>query len=175
MPRRPAAPIPRYDASRADPASAAFRSDDYPFYRLARAAALYAQALESALKPRGMDQPRWRVLMILHEHDRAATGLVAERAVMKLPTVVKLLQRMEHEGYVASAARAADQRVVEFRLTARGRLAVRAVRRVASRVYAQAVAGLAAGELATLHAALVRIERNLLAGDASVRRARRVR
>ena len=57
----------------ADPASVEFRIANYPFYRMARVSNLYAACLDRGRKPRGMDQPRWRVLMILSEHNPAAS------------------------------------------------------------------------------------------------------
>jgi DNA-binding MarR family transcriptional regulator len=146
---------------RTDPASAHFRIADYPFYRVARANDLYTRCLETALKPRGMDQPRWRTLMILSEHSPASTGEVAERAVMKLPTIVKLLQRMTAEGLVRCAPRASDQRVVEACITARGRRELAHVRRTAAEVYAAAMNGLHRIDVDRLNELLAFIESNL--------------
>jgi DNA-binding MarR family transcriptional regulator len=144
-----------------DPASSAFRIVNYPFYRMARVCNLYAACLDYGLKPRGMDQPRWRVLMILSEHNPAAMGLIAEMAVMKLPTVVKLLQRMQQEGLVRTAPRASDQRVSEVSITAVGRRGVTFVKQAASGVYAEAVASLGRAQLARLNAILRELENNL--------------
>lgn len=150
----------------ADPASPAFRIADYTFYRMARAGSLYARRLERALKPRGMDQPHWRVLMILQEHEPASMGLIAEMAVMKLPTVVKLIQRMVEEGYVRTAPRLSDQRVMEVGITPLGRRELVHVKRAAAEVYRAAIEGLEAAEVARLNALLGHLERNLL--DAAV-------
>lgn len=156
----------------ADPASEAFRIADYTFYRIARAGSLYARRLERALKPRGMDQPHWRVLMILHEHEPASMGLIAELAVMKLPTVVKLIQRMVEEGYVRAAPRLSDQRVMEVGITPRGRRELLHVKRAASEVYRVAVDGLSEAEVARLNELLGHLERNLRAEPAPARPAR---
>jgi DNA-binding MarR family transcriptional regulator len=125
-------------------------------------ASLYTRSLDRALKPRGLDQPQWRVLMILREHDAAPMGTIAELAVMQLPTVVKLIQRMTRAGLVAVAPRERDRRIVEVRLTAEGRGALAHVRRAASVVYRRALAGLPAGEVDRVLAALARTEANLL-------------
>jgi DNA-binding MarR family transcriptional regulator len=145
----------------ADPASSAFRIVNYPFYRMARVCNIYAACLDHGLKPRGMDQPRWRVLMILSEHNPAAMGLIAEMAVMKLPTVVKLVQRMKQEGLVRTAPRASDQRVREVIITAVGRRGLSFVKQAASEVYADAVASLGRAQLARLNALLRELEVNL--------------
>lgn len=147
--------------SRAVPTSKSFRIADYPFYRIARVASLYSNCLEQQLKPRGMDQPHWRVLMILSEHNPASMGLIAQMAVMKLPTVLKLVQRMTDEGLVRNAPRLSDQRVTEVSITASGRRALVVVKRVAADVYAQATKELSAAEIEQLNAILGHIETNL--------------
>lgn len=147
---------------RTNPAETSFRIADYPFYRIARVNALYSDCLDRELKPRGMDQPRWRVLMILSEHNPAAMGLIARLAVMKLPTLLKLLQRMVEEGLVRTAPRLSDQRVSEVSITARGRRALVVIRRVAAKVYAQVTADLSPDEIELLNALLGRIETNLI-------------
>lgn len=144
-----------------DPASTSFRIADYTFFRIARSGSLYSRRLERALKPRGMDQPHWRVLMILQEHEPAAMGTIAELAVMKLPTVVKLIQRMVDEGFVRAAPRLSDQRVMEVGITPRGRRELVHVKRVASEVYRAAIAGLSAADVARLNDLLGHLEHNL--------------
>jgi len=147
--------------ARVIPTSKAFRIVDYPFYRIARVASLYTDCLDRELKPRGMDQPHWRVLMILNEHNPAALGFIARMAVMKLPTVLKLVQRMSEKGLVRSAPRASDQRVTEVSITAAGRRALQVVKRVAAQVYASATAELTPDEVEQLNAILGHIDANL--------------
>lgn len=167
MPRAPSRPRtaskPDIDArSRTSPLSKSFRIADYPFYRLYRVAALYSECLDRELKPRGMDQPRWRVLMILNEHDPAAMGLIADLAVMKLPTLLKVLRRMEEEGLVRTGARLSDQRVTEVSITPRGRKSLDLVRRVAGRVYEHATAQMSSEDIDTLNGLLGGLEASLL-------------
>lgn len=148
---------------RTSPASETFQIANYPFYRLSRVVALYTECLDRELKPRGMDQPRWRVLMILNEHNPAAMGLIAELAVMKLPTLLKVVRRMEAEGLVRTGARLSDQRVTEVSITARGRKSLSLVRKVAARVYEEVTAGLSSEDIETLNGLLRNLESRLLA------------
>jgi DNA-binding MarR family transcriptional regulator len=156
--------------ARTSPASETFQIANYPFYRLSRVVALYAECLDRELKPRGMDQPRWRVLMILHEHNPAAMGLIAELAVMKLPTLLKVVRRMEAEGLVRTGARLSDQRVTEVSITARGRKSLSLVRKVAAQVYEEVTAGLSSEDIETLNALLHNLEGSLLARRSARRR-----
>jgi DNA-binding MarR family transcriptional regulator len=144
-----------------DPGDAGFRIEHYPFYRMARLGALYDGCLEAALKPRGLDQPRWRVLMILNEHHPAAMGLISKLAVMKLPTAVKLIQRMAEQGLVRTAPLASDQRVNVVSITAKGRGALKIVKQVASGVYRAAVAEFSAADIERCRDLLARAESNL--------------
>lgn len=169
---RTAKPVTRAEANiqaRTSPASKSFRIAEYPFYRINRVAALYSECLDRELKPRGMDQPRWRVLMILNEHDPAAMGLIAELAVMKLPTLLKVVQRMEEEGLVRTGARLSDQRVTEVSITPKGRKALVLVRKVASSVYEQVIEQMSSEEVGTLNELLRGLETSLL----DMRRAHR--
>jgi DNA-binding MarR family transcriptional regulator len=144
-----------------DPGHAGFRIDRYPFYLVARLGALYDICLESALKPRGLDQPRWRVLMILNEHNPAAMGLISKLAFMKLPTALKLIQRMTEQGLVRTAPLASDQRVNVVTITAKGRRALKIVKQVASGVYRAGIEALSPQEIAHCLALLARVEANL--------------
>ena len=155
---------PHPDArTRTSPASESFRIADYPFYRIARVGALYSECLDRELKPRGMDQPRWRVLMILNEHNPAAMGAIAELAVMKLPTVLKLVHRMTEEGLVRNRPRESDQRVTDVSITARGRKALVLIRRVAADVYSQVTSHLSSRDVEMLNSVLGGLEESLLA------------
>jgi DNA-binding MarR family transcriptional regulator len=166
MPRAPspARSKPGLDARvRTSPASKTFRIADYPFYRLNRVAALYSECLDRELKPRGTDQPRWRVLMILNEHNPAAMGVIAELAVMKLPTLLKVVQRMTEEGLVRNGPRLSDQRVTEVSITPKGRKSLTVIRRVAANVYARVTSQLSSKDVEMLNSLLGTLEASFLA------------
>jgi len=151
------------------PVSKSFRIADYPFHRIGRVAALYSECLDRELKPRGMDAPRWRVLLILDEHSPAAMSLIAELAVMKLPTLLKLVQRMTEEGWVRNGPRLSDQRVTEVSITPRGKKALTMIRRAAADVYAKVTSHLTSRDIEALNAVLGGLENHLL----SMKRERR--
>lgn len=172
----PSAPSPAKARSvqdarvRTNPASKSFRIADYPFYRLNRVAALYSECLDRELKPRGMDQPRWRVLMILNEHNPASMGHIAELAVMKLPTLLKVVQRMTEEGLVRNGPRLSDQRVTEVSITPKGRKSLTIIRRVASTVYSRVTSQLSSKDVEALNALLGNLEQSFLAMRSERRR-----
>ena len=133
------APSPKTAPRRqADPADPAFELEHSPFYWLSRVSGRYVLDMGAALRRVGMDVPRWRVLMILHEHDPASVSTIADLAVIKLSTMTRIVQRMQVEGLVACAPRATDARVTEVRLTPAGSQAMEQVRGQASRIFRQA-------------------------------------
>lgn len=128
---------------RSDPASAGFRLEGSPFYWLTRVSGRYLLAMERQLKAIGMDVPRWRVLMILAEHEPTSISTLSESSVVKLATMTRIVQRMEADGLVATATSESDGRVTEVAMTAMGRIALGRVREKGSLVFRRAFADIA--------------------------------
>lgn len=97
-----------------------FEARDWPFFWLTHATGLYLSRLEKGLKKVGLDIGRWRVLMCVQPGQARSVSEIAELAIVKLPTMMKLIQRMEAEGLVACEARVSDGRVTDVSLTAAG-------------------------------------------------------
>lgn len=106
------------------PSDKDFHKEDLPFYWVARIHTLYAAEMERALKTVGSDIPTWRVLAILQDQGRSSMSEIATHAIAKLPTITKLVYRMEAEGLVATSTSASDARVTEVDLTKAGRYAL---------------------------------------------------
>ncbi|MEZ5498654.1 MAG: MarR family transcriptional regulator [Steroidobacteraceae bacterium] len=136
--------------TRGDPKFTRFRIADSPFYRLARCNGRYVQAMERELKRIDMDIPRWRTLMIVHEHEPSSVSEIAELAAMRLSTMTRVVQRLARDRLVRVAPRESDGRKTDVYLTANGQRAVDGVRHVASDVYRKAVASLTAAEVSEL-------------------------
>lgn len=120
------------------PDRADFHIDCWPFYWIARVTGRYLQEMEAALKPIGLDVPRWRALSVLSEFDPASVSEIADHAIVKLSTMTRILQRMAEDGLVELRARSSDGRVTEASLTARGREAAAAAWLEADRLYRRA-------------------------------------
>ena len=75
-----------------------FDAKEWPFFWLTHATGLYLHRLDNSLKRVGLDVPRWRVLMCVRPGDARSVSEIAELAIVKLPTMMKLIQRMEGEG-----------------------------------------------------------------------------
>ncbi len=112
-----------------------FEREQWPFYWLTRVVGRYLQQLERRLKKIGLDVPRWRVLMCLEGDEAISVSEIAELAIVKLPTMMKIVQRMQAEGLVTCSARVSDGRVTEVRLTDVGAKARKAALEIAMNLY----------------------------------------
>ncbi|MGE3335351.1 MAG: MarR family winged helix-turn-helix transcriptional regulator [Rhodospirillaceae bacterium] len=121
-----------------DPSAENFSLDDYPFYLMTRVMAAYYGLLEDALKKVGVDQPRWRVLMILGAKNPSNMSELSERAVIKNSTMTRLIQRMQAQGLVRNAPHPKDNRVSEVYLTPVGRERLAMVRDVGGQIFRRA-------------------------------------
>ena len=104
-----------------DPSHDDYEIEEWPFYHMARLISLYHLKMDNALKPIGMDVPRWRVLNILAKNEVATITEIASEAVIRMPTMAKIIQRMTSEGLVTTRTAASDGRSTEVLLTGEGR------------------------------------------------------
>lgn len=98
-----------------------FNYKKFPFYWIARLESIYTQEMEKTLKTMGMDASRWRVGLLLREHDQLTISEIANHAFKKVPTITKIVQRMEKEGLVVVSKQESDGRVRLVNLTQQGR------------------------------------------------------
>ena len=135
-----------------------FDANEWPFFWLTHATGLYLQRLETGLKSVGLDIARWRVLMCVRPREARGVSEIAELAIVKLPTMMKLIQRMEREGLLRCEQRVSDGRVTDVFLTAAGLEARKSAWRCASRIFSHTFAssdGLDPKQLNTLLRLLV--------------------
>lgn len=154
---------------------ATFQAAEWPFYWLTRASDRYLQQLEVALKSIGLDIPRWRVLMQLNETKVASVSTLAEHAIVKLPTMTKIVQRMQHEGLVRCWARQSDARVTDVALTDAGLRAREKAFIEAQSIYRQAFSGISQQQIADLVTQLDDLFNRLESGMPKRRSARAAR
>ena len=119
----------------ADPAHPDFLLEYSPFYVLTQVHGHYTMVMEHAFKAIGMNLPRWRVLMVLHEKNPSTVSEISRRSMMKLSTMTKVAQRLEKEGYVSTAPNKKDGRSTDVHLLDKGEQTIEVIRQVASKVY----------------------------------------
>ncbi len=153
----------------ADPGSAAFQVDQYPFYLLNRLVSRYNLVIGAELRTIGLDIPYWRVLMVLGQHSPRSVGQLAKVAVIPVSTMTRIVQRMAGAGLICSTPLESDNRVIEVALTAHGRDKLAEARTRTAPIYAQVIDGFSIEQFEGLTASLNALHDNL-AGLAGARR-----
>jgi DNA-binding MarR family transcriptional regulator len=121
----------------------------------------YSIDMENALHAIDMDLPSWRALMIVAESNPSSVSEIADRAVMRLSTMTRVVQRLEKRGLLKVRRRKGDARVTEVYINAKGVRAAQQVRQIASRFYNLAFHDFEAAEIGVLNALLRRVFGNL--------------
>jgi DNA-binding MarR family transcriptional regulator len=138
-----------------------FRLEDSPFYNINRTSGSYVGEMAKILKSVGMDQSRWRILMLLAEKNPLTVSEISANSFIKLSTITHMLIRMEGEGLVERRASTGDNRVTDVYATAKGLASVDQLRRVVGRVYARAFEGIAQEDVTSLVRILKAVHQNL--------------
>lgn len=142
-------------------ASGEFDIERWPFYWLTRFTGRYLHEMEIALKALGLDIPRWRVLMSLRGDKVLSVSEIADNAIVKLPTMTRIVQRMQIDGLVRSRQSASDRRVTEVELTDAGRLAGQQAWGIADAIYSRTFGKIPAEEVMRLNRTMRTLNRNL--------------
>lgn len=148
-------------AKKTGPADKAFVLDDYVLYNLNRASTVYNDEMSAALKSHGLNTMKWRILMLLADKSPSSVGELARRSVTKMPTLTRMLIRMEEEGLVVRTAPDDDRRFVDVTMTPKAVKVLRTVKEIGQRVFERAFAGTSAEEIETVTAVLKLMRENL--------------
>jgi DNA-binding MarR family transcriptional regulator len=138
-----------------------FILDDYPLYNLNRTSATYIERMSEELKKVNMDQPSWRVLMLLADKNPSTVGDLSRRSVTKISTITRILMRMENEGLVKRQPYHKDNRVIEVHILEGGIKILSELRRLANEVYKEAFVGISDNDMITFTNMLMKITENL--------------
>lgn len=76
------------------------------------------------LAPGGLNEQKWRVLRVLDEAGPMDQSLLAERAVLQLPSLTRILQAMQEQGLVTRGPDPGDRRRSIVSITETGRAAI---------------------------------------------------
>lgn len=150
---------------RPEPASPSRFVDDYLSYLLARASHQVSRSFHRELKAYGLSVLEWRVLATLEGSDGCSLGELADAVLFKQPTVTKLVDRMEGDGWVRRLPGAGDRRRIRIVMTSLGKELVRELLLKAKQHEAECLAACTPAEIEHLK----RILRDLLRRDAAWR------
>ncbi|MBG9389107.1 MarR family winged helix-turn-helix transcriptional regulator [Caenimonas aquaedulcis] len=99
--------------------------DGYLGYLLGQANHALYKDFDAHVRAAGLSSIEWRVLATLHDGDPVTISQLAHEVLSKQPTVTKLVQRMNEQGWVALQADPADQRRTLVVATAAGKRLVK--------------------------------------------------
>lgn len=138
-----------------------FILDEYPLYNLNRTSATYIDETSQRLKGFNMDQPSWRVLMLLGDKDPSSVGELSRRSVTKISTITRILMRMEKEDLVKRVPYPDDNRVIEVFITDKGRGLLVDLRKLATDIYKTAFDGISDEDIMVFTSVLMTVRKNL--------------
>lgn len=144
-----------------DPGTPLFKVDKYPFYQINRVAGRYNALIDARLRQIGIDVPSWRVLMILGEAMPRSVSQIAERAVINLSTMMRIIQRMQRDGMVVTGRHPEDARVTEVTLTRLGEDRLSEARKITAPIYKELIEGFSERDFDMLIALMERLSGNL--------------
>jgi DNA-binding MarR family transcriptional regulator len=111
-----------------------------------RAARALARRFDEALRPVGLTNGQFSLLMSLNRPEAPGMAAVAELLAMDRTTLTAALKPLERRGLVKVAVDPADRRGRRLGLTARGKKLLAQAAPVWERMHAEVEAGLGAGE-----------------------------
>jgi DNA-binding MarR family transcriptional regulator len=147
--------------SRHNPASDDFVKDEFPFYWIARLNNIYHHHMERALHKVGADLPTWRILFILRENGTSSMSEISLHAVVKLPTITKIVYRLQERGLVITSTSATDGRVTQVSMTPLGQEALIEMRKATESVFLKGYEGLTSVKIERLNKMLMEVFNNL--------------
>lgn len=95
-------------------------TDDYLLYLLARTSAAASDAFHAELQTEGIPVSTWRILASLYPNQKMNVGRLAEKCLLKQPTLTRTLDRLATSGLVERLHETKDRRGVKVRLTDQG-------------------------------------------------------
>ena len=124
--------------------------DDYLSYLLGRASHAVYKEFNQRVRAAGLSSLEWRVLATLSDGDGLTIGDLAREVLAQQPTLTKLIQRMQQNGWVELGADSADARRTLVHETAKGRAAVMRLIHAAKAHERATLKGFTVREVATL-------------------------
>ena len=143
------------------PAHPSFQLEDYILYNLNRVSAVYTDEMSAALKSHGLSSLEWRLLMLLDDKSPCSVGDLARRAVSKMPTVTRVLMRMQEDGLVQRSAQEGDRRFVQITMTPKANEKLKAVKALGQNVFERALGDVSQSDADIVVNVLKQIRENL--------------
>ena len=144
-----------------EPENTDFHREEFPFFWIVNVYSRYTQIMEITLKKVQLDVSGFRVLMVTQQYGKASISQISEYAMVKMPTVTKIVGRLRDEGLVTTASSEQDARVTEVMLTAIGQEKVEEAYRLAGKVFEKGFKGMSVSQVEKMNLSLKKVLDNL--------------
>ncbi len=126
---------------------------------LGETARVWRSRLDQRLKPLGLSQAKWLVLLHLsHGGDKMIQKELAERIGIEGPTLVGLLDRMARDGWLERHESSEDRRSKTVHLTDKANDVLRHIRSVATQLRRELLSGMSPDDLRLCMQVLERVK-----------------
>jgi MarR family transcriptional regulator for hemolysin len=115
---------------------------------LAETARTWRHRLDQRLKPLGLSQARWVVILVLNRYGDGITQTeLAERAGIEGPTLVRLLDRMAEDGWIERRVSPTDRRAKTVHLMPQAQAVTVQIKQVARKLRQELLADVPQADL----------------------------
>jgi MarR family transcriptional regulator, transcriptional regulator for hemolysin len=118
---------------------------------------------DARVRERSMTLPRARVFFTLNKKDGINQRELADRLDLETPTLVRILDTMEGQGFVERRVAGSDRRAKEIYMTEAGRKVAGEVESLAAGIRASVLAGISESDLKTTLNVIRAMQANLAA------------
>jgi MarR family transcriptional regulator for hemolysin len=118
---------------------------------------------DAKVRERNMTLPRARVFFNLNKKDGINQRELADRLELETPTLVRILDAMEGQGYVERRVAGSDRRAKEIYMTDAGRVVAGEVEALAEDIRGQIISGIPENDLRTTLNVIRAMQANLAA------------
>ena len=128
-------------------------------FLLSETARTWRTLLDQRLRPLGLSQAKWLVLLHLNmAKDDLTQKELSDRLAIEGPSLVRLLDRMEADGWVERRASPNDRRAKTIHLTDKAMETIREIKRIATKLRGELLGDISEDELAMASDVLMRIK-----------------
>ena len=139
-----------------------FQLDDCIAFITSRSAKIFAEALEREFRPYNVTRAQWIAMYYINTSESITQRELADKMSVKEPTVVRLLQKMESEGFLYRCGTDADKRIKQLKLTEKGMQIYCDLLPIAEKFKNNTIAGISQDDLDTLISVLQTMVDNAL-------------
>ncbi|TCM57705.1 MarR family transcriptional regulator for hemolysin [Rhizobium sp. PP-F2F-G48] len=117
---------------------------------------------DAKVKERGLTLSRARALFALSRRDGQNQRELAEELAIETPTIVRLLDGMEAQGFIERRVEKSDRRAKQIHLTPKGRALAREIEVIATGIRAELLSGVSLADKETALSVMTTMADNMM-------------